>query len=109
MHTRHLPRTLIIAAFLAAGSLAAGCASTPTSETAGEYVDSATITAKVKAAFVADKTVSAINVNVETYRGVVQLSGFANSQAEIDQASKVAWGIDGVKSVKNDIRIKSVG
>lgn len=83
-----------------------GCASTRTQESTGQYFDDAALTTKVKAAFVEDKTVSAARINVETFKGVVQLSGFANNQAEIDQAVAVASKISGVKSVKNDIRIK---
>jgi osmotically-inducible protein OsmY len=60
----------------------------------------------VKAKFVEDATVGALRVNVETFKGVVQLSGFANSPAEIDRAVQLARETKGVKSVKNDIRIK---
>lgn len=92
---------------IAAPVLVVGCASTPTKESAGEYVDDATITTKVKAAFVADKAVSAMAINVETFKGTVQLSGFANSQNEINQAVALARSVKGVKAVKNDIRLKA--
>jgi len=84
-----------------------GCASTPNRESTGQYVDDATLTAKVKAAFVEDPEVKAIDVKVETYKGVVQLSGFANSQTEINKAIHLARNIEGVQSVKNDIRLKN--
>lgn len=86
--------------------LIGGCAARPDRASTGEYIDDTAITAKVKAALVADKEVSALSVNVETFRGVVQLSGFADSQAEINRAVSVARGVGGVKSVKNDLRIK---
>ena len=95
-----------VALALAMLILLVGCASTATRESTGEYIDDATITTKVKAALVADKEVSALQVNVETFRGVVQLSGFADNQREISRASSVARGVNGVKSVKNDLRVK---
>lgn len=84
----------------------AGCASTPTSTSTGEYIDDATITTKVKAAFVKDPEVSALDVHVTTFKGVVQLSGFADNQNAIDRAGELARNVKGVKSVKNDIRLK---
>lgn len=93
---------------LMAGTVLAssGCAATRTEESTGQYFDDAALTTRVKAAFVEDKTVSAARINVETFKGVVQLSGFANNQAEVDQAVAITRNIPGVKSVKNDIRIK---
>ncbi|HEU4622405.1 MAG TPA: BON domain-containing protein [Burkholderiaceae bacterium] len=84
-----------------------GCASTQSKESAGEYVDDATVTASVKAALVADPQVKARDVNVETFRGTVQLSGFVDDQRQIDRAVEIARNSKGVKSVKNDIRIKT--
>jgi osmotically-inducible protein OsmY len=69
-------------------------------------IDDSVITTKVKAAFVEDKTVAAMNINVETYKGTVQLSGFANSASEMSRAVEIARSVNGVKSVKNDIRLK---
>jgi len=89
--------------------LLVGCASTRSHESTGEYIDDSAITTKVKAALVADKEVSALSVNVETFRGVVQLSGFADNQREISRAVSVARGVKGVKSVKNDLRVKPAG
>jgi hyperosmotically inducible protein len=83
-----------------------GCASTSTKEGTGEYVDDSVITAKVKTAIYNDPTLKVNEINVETFKGVVQLSGFVKSQAEVTQATQVARGVAGVKSVKNDIRIK---
>jgi hyperosmotically inducible protein len=86
-----------------------GCASTPTQAGAGEQIDDTLITSKVKAAFVEDKQVSAMNINVETFKGTVQLSGFANNATEMNRAAEIARGIKGVKAVKNDIRLKTAG
>jgi hypothetical protein len=83
-----------------------GCGSTTTKEGTGEYVDDSVITTKVKTAIFNDSTLKVNEINVETFKGVVQLSGFVRSQADIDQAVQVARGVAGVKSVKNDMRIK---
>lgn len=85
---------------------AVGCASTSKQEGTGEYVDDAVITTKVKAAIFEDATLKVAEVNVETFKGVVQLSGFVNSQASINKAVELTRHIKGVKSVKNDMRIK---
>lgn len=82
------------------------CAGGPARESTGEYLDDASITTKIKTAFVQDTTVSAMNVKVETFKGNVQLSGFANDQAEVERAVRIARTTPGVKSVKNDIRLK---
>jgi hyperosmotically inducible protein len=83
-----------------------GCGSTTKQEGTGEYVDDSVITAKVKSAILGDSTLKVNEINVETFKGVVQLSGFVRSQADIDKAVQVARGVAGVKSVKNDMRIK---
>jgi hyperosmotically inducible protein len=83
-----------------------GCASTRTQEGAGEYVDDTVITAKVKAAILNEPTLKSAEVNVETFKGEVQLSGFVSSQAAESKAVEVARGVSGVKSVKNDMRLK---
>lgn len=83
-----------------------GCSATSTRESAGEYFDDALITTKVKAAILEEKELKVAEVNVETFKGVVQLSGFVNSQGDINKAASIARNIKGVKSVKNDMRIK---
>lgn len=83
-----------------------GCASTPTQEGTGEYIDDSVITAKVKAAIFQDPVLKSPEINVETYKGVVQLSGFVSSTDDISKAVELARGIKGVTSVKNDMRIK---
>src|SRR5215204_954702 len=86
--------------------LAAGCASTAKQEGTGEYIDDAVITAKVKAAFVEDPALKATEINVETFKGVVQLSGFVASADHVRRATEVTRGVKGVKQVRNDIRLK---
>lgn len=83
-----------------------GCASTATKEGTGEYIDDSVITAKVKAAIFGDETLKSSEINVETFKGVVQLSGFVKSPADIARATEVARGVKGVTSVKNDMRVK---
>ena len=83
-----------------------GCASTAKKEGTGEYVDDTVITTKVKAAVLNEPTLKSAEINVETFKGVVQLSGFVSSQADISKAVEVARGVPGVKSVKNDMRLK---
>src|SRR4051812_38821422 len=110
---RNLLLAAVAAAALALGACASGGSKTNTnegskSETTGQYVDDATLTAKVKTAIASDVGVkAAANVNVETYRGVVQLSGFADSDAQASKAVAAAKRVNGVRSVKNDMRIKS--
>jgi osmotically-inducible protein OsmY len=83
-----------------------GCSSTPTRESTGEYVDDAAITAKVKAAIFNEPTLKSTEINVETYKGDVQLSGFVAQPQDAQKAADVARGVKGVSSVKNDIRVK---
>jgi osmotically-inducible protein OsmY len=83
-----------------------GCGSTSTKEGTGEYVDDSVITTKVKTAIFNDSSLKVNEINVETFKGVVQLSGFVRSQADIDKAVQVARGVAGVKSVMNDMRVK---
>ena len=83
-----------------------GCASTAKHEGTGEYFDDSVITTKVKAAIFNDASLKSSEINVETFKGVVQLSGFVNSQADIDKAVDLARGVKGVTSVKNDMRVK---
>jgi len=97
----------ISAVFLAlALATVLGCAPTPTKEGTGEYIDDTVITTKVKAAIFNEPTLKATEINVETFKGRVQLSGFVKSQADIYKASEVARSVKGVQSVKNDIRLK---
>ncbi len=83
-----------------------GCAGTPTQEGTGEYFDDTVITSKVKASIFNEPSLKSAEINVETFKGTVQLSGFVRSSADINKAVELARGIDGVKSVKNDMRVK---
>jgi osmotically-inducible protein OsmY len=84
----------------------AACAPTPTREGTGEYIDDSVITGKVKAAFAADPTVKATQVQVETFKGTVQLSGFVDSRESAQRAVEIARSVKGVQSVKNDTVIR---
>lgn len=94
--------------FLAAFTLVilTGCASTPTQESTGEYINDTALTTKVKAAVLAEPTLKSAEINVETFKGTVQLSGFVSSRADIDKAMSVARNVQGVQSVKNSMRLK---
>ncbi len=83
-----------------------GCASSSKQEGTGEYIDDSAITTKVKAAIFNEATLKSAEINVETFKGVVQLSGFVSSQAAENKAVEVARDVSGVKSVKNDMRLK---
>lgn len=83
-----------------------GCASTAKQEGTGEYVDDSVITTKVKAAILNEPTLKVAEINVETFKGVVQLSGFVASSAAANKAVDLARAVRGVKSVKNDMRLK---
>ena len=86
--------------------LAVACAPTPTREGTGEYIDDTMITTKVKFAIAQEDSLKAREINVETFKGRVQLSGFVSSAAEAARAVEVTAGIKGVKSVANDLRLK---
>ena len=87
-------------------TVAIGCAGSPTQESTEEYFSDSWITTKVKTALANDSIVRSGEVNVETFKGEVQLSGFVSSKASMDQAVVVARNVQGVTSVKNDMRIK---
>jgi osmotically-inducible protein OsmY len=83
-----------------------GCASTPTRESTGEYVDDSVITTKVKSLLAADDFLKSFQIGVESYKGVVQLSGFVNNQKAVDKAIEITRSVQGVKSIKNDLIVK---
>jgi osmotically-inducible protein OsmY len=95
---------------LAAASVAlavlGACASTPTQEGTGEYVDDTVITTKVKALIISDPVLKAAEINVETFKGRVQLSGFVSTSAQMAQAVSVTRAVKGVRAVSNDMRLK---
>ena len=84
----------------------AGCASTATQEGTGEFIDDSVITTKVKASILDQPTLKVFEIKVDTFKGVVHLSGFVSSPAAVSKAADVARGVPGVKSVQNDLRLK---
>jgi len=105
MKTRQFFPVLMLAVAASVVTLA-GCGSTATQSSTGQYLDDTAITGKVKAAIFNDAALKSAEINVETFKGAVQLSGFVNSQADIQRAVAVTQGVAGVKSVKNDMRLK---
>lgn len=100
-------RNIALATAIAIGSVwMAGCAVVRDQQTVGSYIDDATITTQVKARFAEDPVVSAMAINVETLKGVVQLSGFAKTAAEREKAQSIAAGVKGVARVDNAILVK---
>jgi osmotically-inducible protein OsmY len=96
---RYLLVLMLMATFVA-------CASTPKQEGTGEYVDDSVITTKVKAQLAADDFLKSFQIGVETRKGIVQLSGFVDSQQAVNKAGQIARGVGGVKSVKNSLIVK---
>ena len=97
-----------ISVLLIAGALVAfaGCASTSKQEGTGEYVDDVVLTTKAKAAIFNQPELKSAEINVETFKGVVQLSGFVSSQSNINMAVTAVRAVNGVVAVKNDMRLK---
>ena len=102
---KHLAPATALVALFTLGSLA-GCASDAARRGVAEAVDDASITAGVKAALVGDPLLTASDINVETIQGVVQLSGFVGSAESVASAATLARTVKGVKSVRNDLRLK---
>jgi len=96
---RYFVLLMLIATFVA-------CASTPTQESTGEYVDDSVITTKVKSLLAEDDFLKSFQISVETFKGEVQLSGFVDSQKAVDKAVEIARSVQGVKSVKNNLNVK---
>jgi osmotically-inducible protein OsmY len=103
MKNLNIASTLIAALMLTA---VVGCASTATHESTGQYIDDSVITTSVKTAILNEPSLKVTEINVETFKGAVQLSGFVRSEDNIVTAMNVARGVNGVKSVKNDMRLK---
>jgi hyperosmotically inducible protein len=102
---RSLLKRLVVPGLVAV--LMLGCAGSATKTSTGEYIDDTVIEAKVKTKLLEDKQTSGLAINVETYKGTVQLSGFAKSQAEKERAGEVAKSVAGVQKVINNIALKS--
>ena len=101
-------RHSLVATFTAVMALTVlpGCAVTRQQSTVGEYIDDAAITTQVKARFIENRTVDAAAISVETLNGEVMLSGFAKSASERGTAEALAYGVKGVRSVKNAIVVR---
>jgi len=102
---KHFSRISVLLAAVAFTAIA-GCASTRTQESTGQYVDDTAITTKVKSAIFNEPTLKSAEINVETFKGRVQLSGFVSSKTDMDKAIVVARAVGGVQSVGNDMRLK---
>lgn len=97
-------RTLLTAMLLVGSTaLIAGCASDGHQRSSGEVFDDASITTRVKSALLTEDDIKSFDIKVETFNGTVQLSGFVDSQWQIDKAVQVASTVKGVRSVKNDL------
>jgi len=99
MVVRYFVVLMLIVSFVA-------CASTSRKEGTGEYVDNSVITGKIKSQLAADDFLRSFDISVETYKGTVQLSGDVDSQNAVDRAGQIARGVEGVRSVKNNLRVK---
>ena len=104
MKKSHIVIRLLIVLMMIAAFVA--CASTPKQEGTGEYIDDSVITAKIKTQLAADDFLKSFEISVESRKGIVQLSGFVNSQEAVDKAGQIARGVNGVKTVKNDLIVK---
>lgn len=104
-----LTRTRIVAVALMAAlaTSVAACQSTPTQESTGQYIDSTVLSTKVRTKIAQDKTVSIFDIDVSTFKDVVQLSGFVNTEAEKKRAGMLAASVDGVRKVDNNISVKT--
>ncbi len=107
MKTSLLSLVCLLALGAGVATTTPGCAGTATRKSTGEYIDDAAITTKVKTALVADELVSALDVNVDTYRGTVQLSGFVDTPVQKQRAASVAAGVNGVRNVENRLTVKN--
>jgi osmotically-inducible protein OsmY len=83
-----------------------GCAATQNRESTGEYIDDSVITTKVKDAIFDETSLKVFQISVETYKGIVQLSGFVNSEQAVDKVGEIVRGVKGVKSIKNNLVVK---
>jgi len=103
MNTIRLVATLVLAGLLAGPMMAC---SSQTSETSGEYVDDSVISSRVRAQLIGDKDLNITQIDIETYKGVVQLSGFVDSAAAKSRAGTVVANTTGVKQVRNNLIVK---
>ena len=102
---KHFTRISILVAASTMVMLA-GCATSAQQESTGQYIDDTAITTRVKTAIFQDEMLKSTEINVETFKGRVQLSGFVSTRPSIDRAGVVAKGVKGVTAVTNDLRLK---
>jgi osmotically-inducible protein OsmY len=103
---KHRSTAAAVLAALMASAVVSGCSSTPTQQSAGEAVDDGVVTAKVKAALVADPVTKAHQITVETFKGTVQLSGFVETNEARSRALQLARNVDGVRKVKDAMEVR---
>lgn len=101
-----LSRILLLLVCIGLTATFTGCAATPKQQSTGQYIDDSVITTKVKAAVFDEPSLKILQITVETYKGVVQLSGFVDSAQSAARAAEVAGKVEGVIEVKNDLRVK---
>ena len=102
---KRLSKPVFAGVLVAIMAIAPGCANLP-AESAGEYVDDTVITTKVKAAILDQPPLKSSEIHVETFKGTVHLRGVVASQSTIDKAGEIARNVKGVRSVKNDLRLR---
>ena len=102
-------RATALAVILATATMLGGCAATRTQKTAGEQLDDTVITTKVKTSLIANPTTKARQIDVEVFRGTVQLNGFVDNAGEKTEAERVARGVDGVSKVQNNLAVRPGG
>lgn len=103
---KHFTKVAVAIFFALSMITMVGCAAPEKQQTVGAYIDDSTITMRVKAVIFDDPGLRFSEINVETFDGVVQLSGFVSTQVEINRAVQMTRGVQGVKSVKNDMQLK---
>jgi osmotically-inducible protein OsmY len=103
---KKVTRNLSLVACLVLAVALIGCAGSRTKESTGEYIDDSAITTKVKSKLLADPDVSGLAIEVETFKGVVQLSGFVDTEEQARKAVEITQSVDGVRSVKNSLIVK---
>lgn len=105
INTSRLRAGIVVSVIVVA--LLAGCVGTQSRQSTGEFVDDTVVTTKVKTALIQNDQVDALDIQVKTFKGVVQLSGFADTHGERERARRIARRIAGVERVQNDIRLKN--
>jgi osmotically-inducible protein OsmY len=107
MNKKTLATAVCALSLIGGGLMTVGCSTAPQQESAGQYMDSSVITTKVKSKLLADKSVKSFPITVSTYKNVVQLSGFVNTNAEAEKAVSLTKSVPGVEAVKNSLLVKN--